>query len=111
MQTQITVTSTRHHYGDCAPSIGGIGGFSYVPESTTVVWSDGTLLEVEDQHATATYRGHNYKLPRIDSSLHGNIVTYWTRLITKRLQRDTAPSPSLTGRVREGWKSPQSSAD
>lgn len=98
----IIVTNTRHTHVEHYPSMGGVGGFSYQPETSIVEWSDGTRLTVEDNRATACYRGECYPLPQLDTSIHAEIVSRWQRAISIRLQGDVAPSARLQDRARGG---------
>lgn len=99
----IKVISTRHLHSQTFTTIGGAGGYGYRPETTVVEWSDGTRLVVEDSSATAFYHQKVYKLDRISSTLHENIVDHWTRAISIRLQRDVGPTNRLAERVRN-WR-------
>lgn len=99
----ITITDTRHTPGQAYPTMGGVGGFGFQPETTEVEWSDGTRLIVEGCHASAIYKGTNYKLPRLSTSLHDDIARRWTRAISVRLQRDVTPNTRLQDRVRD-WR-------
>lgn len=104
----ISITNTTHSHANAYSSIGGVGGYGYQPETTVVRWSDGTMLVVEDCHATATYKGISHKLQNIGTTLHDNIVEHWTRAISKRLERDV-PSTRLQDRVRN-WNTDTSRA-
>lgn len=96
----IQIVSTNHTNGNCYPSIGGVGGFNYQSETTTVEWSDGTRLIVEGYYAKAIYQGTSYELNQINTSLHDGIVEHWKRAISIRLQRDVEPSTRLQDRLR-----------
>lgn len=105
----IQIVSTSHKLANERQSFGGVGGYHYQPETTVVVWSDGTRLVVEDQTAVATYRDSSYKLQRIAITLHDGIVEHWIRAISIRLQRDVPVSNRLADRVRN-WNTDTSRA-
>lgn len=104
MSTQITVTNTRHIDSEYYRSIGGVGGYQYQPETTTVDWAGGTRLIVESYRAKACYNGTWYTMPSLGTTIHSEIVKRWSRAISQRLQRDVQ-TPSLTDRMRAGWTS------
>lgn len=105
----IQIVNTHHTYGQGYPSIGGLGGYVTMPETTRVEWSDGTQLVVEDQDARAIYQGITYRLNRIHTSLHDGIVEHWIERISIRLQKDVPASTRLADRVRN-WNSDTSRA-
>lgn len=104
MSTAITITDTRRIQSECYPSIGGVGGYQYQPDTTVVTWSDGTRLVVTECSATAEYRGTTYKMPHLNTSIHDEVARRWTAAICQRLQRDMHSS-GLADRVRAGWQS------
>lgn len=99
----IKVTSTRSAPSAAQPSHSGVGGYLYQPETTTVEWSDGTRLVVEDSQAKAVYKGKTYCLPHLGTSIHGELVRRWTRAISIRLQQDLGKVTRLQDRLRN-WK-------